>query len=163
MEGENTTQPQIIFFQFNFDTLKEIMKHANFKEKKVKDMMDSCGKNIYSNIQGHEEEINYKLYDLGTHVTGLKRHVISVTELFPGTVNGEPKMTTGHSHESEEIYFFKDGEGKMVLKYGNGIKEIDVREGMCVTIPPNVWHRVINTGKDILRVLCIFEKYEGRG
>jgi len=72
-------------------------------------MIDKEGNNIYENIFGCEDEKNYILYDVGNNITGLKRHVISVTELLPGKINEEYKMTTGHSHPQEEIYMFLKG------------------------------------------------------
>jgi len=38
-----------------------------------------------------------------------------------------------------------------------------MNQGDSMTIPPDVWHKVINTGDESLEVLCFFETYEGRG
>ena len=149
---------------FNFFKLKSLKKVSNKKEKTVSQMLNKDGKNIYKDIYGKGDEPNYVLYDCGEKVTGLKKHVISVTELFPGKVNHEYKMTTGHAHPEEEIYMFLKGKGKLVLKGDDFVEEfIYMSEGDCATIPANVWHRVMNTGSEKLEVLCFFEHYEGRG
>jgi len=44
-----------------------------------------------------------------------------------------------------------------------GNKNFKMNEGDAMTIPCNVFHRVINKGSIPLEVLCIFETYEGRG
>lgn len=150
--------------KFNLFQLEQLKKQANQRKKKVSEMLGENRKNIYKNLSGHEDELNYTLYDLGERITGLKRYVISLTELCCGKVNGEYKMTTGHSHLQEEIYIFLKGKGRLILKYGDRKKEdYEIAEGDCKTIPSNTWHRVVNTGNKNLEVLCIFETYEGRG
>ncbi len=150
------------FFRFNLNDLDELKNRANKKIKKVKEMLDECEKNIYKNISGHEDEINYFLYDCGEKVTGLVRHIISLTELFPGKVNGEYKMTTGHFHLEEELYIFL-GKGKLILRHNGKEENYDMLKGDSITIPLGVWHRVVNTQEENLNVFCMFEKYEGRG
>jgi len=120
-------------------------------------------KNIYQNVSGHEQEPNYTLYDLGAEATGLERHVVSLTILEPGKVNQEFKMTTGHSHEQEEVYQFLSGAGKLILREQGVLKSLDVVAGDYIPIASNTWHRVVNTGSRPLEVLCVFEKYSGRG
>ncbi len=146
-------------FKFNIFDLREFEKKANKRIKLVKDMVDKEGDNIYLNISGYENDENYVLYDLGEKVTGLKKSILSVTELFPGKVNEEYKMTTGHKHPEEEIYIFVTGEGDLLLNEDR----YEMKEGDVMTIPANVWHRVVNNGNGPLEVLCMFEGYEGRG
>jgi glucose-6-phosphate isomerase len=139
-----------------FVNLDEFAKLAEKKVKLVKDMLCD-GKNIYKNIRGKEDEINYELFDTRL---GLKRHVVSMTVLFPGKVGEEYKMTTGHSHVGvEEIYYIISGSGRMIV----GDEEKEVRAGDIISIPEGAWHRAINTGNDKLIFLAIFEKYPGRG
>lgn len=133
--------------------------------KLVGEMLDDEGRNIYKNILGHQIERNYILYDLSKKSTGLERHIISLTEISPGKVNGEGKMTTGHTHPQEEVYIFLGGKGELILRNQKGKLLLDqyerqVSEGDLVTIPSNVWHRVFNTGDEPLEFLCIFENYE---
>lgn len=122
---------------------------------KVKDMIKE-GKNIYKNIKGCENEINDILTDLPDKKTGFEKHTICMNVLFPGKVNGEFKMMRGHSHNVEEVYLVLKGEGRIIISN----KKIPVKEGDLVTIPKNVWHRTINTGKEKLIFLTIFEKHE---
>jgi glucose-6-phosphate isomerase len=133
-------------------------KKMKVLRKKVKDMIIK-GKNIYKNHKGFEEKINYEVYDLLSKKTGLRKLVVSMTVLYPGKVNKEFKMTTGHSHKQEEVYFFLEGKGLMALNK----KRLRVKKNDLITVPGKTWHRVINTGKKKLVFLSIFEKYRGRG
>jgi len=68
--------------------------------------------------------------------TKLKNLVLSSTELNPG------KSTSGHTHKGqEEIYFFINGTGEMIV----GDERFPVEEGDVVLIPDGAFHRVINT------------------
>jgi mannose-6-phosphate isomerase-like protein (cupin superfamily) len=59
--------------------------------------------------------------------------------------------TAEHFHlTTEEIYFFTHGEGRMRL----GDEEREVAPGDTVVIPPGVRHKLWNTGKEPLRLLC---------
>jgi mannose-6-phosphate isomerase-like protein (cupin superfamily) len=59
--------------------------------------------------------------------------------------------TAEHFHrESEEIYFFTHGRGRMRL----GERERDVDAGACVVIPPGMHHKLWNTSAEPLRLLC---------
>jgi mannose-6-phosphate isomerase-like protein (cupin superfamily) len=60
-------------------------------------------------------------------------------------------QTAEHYHrESEEIYLFTAGSGRMRL----GEEERDVREGDCVVIPPGLRHKLWSTAEEPLRLLC---------
>ena len=59
--------------------------------------------------------------------------------------------TAEHFHpESEEIYFFTGGRGRMRL----GEDEAEVRAGDCVVIPPRTPHKLWNPGPEPLVLLC---------
>ena len=59
--------------------------------------------------------------------------------------------TEEHFHrESEEIYFFTSGRGRMRL----GTEESDVSAGDTVVIPPGTPHKLSNTGTEPLKLLC---------
>lgn len=131
------------------------------KIKGVEQMTDKEGKNIYKNVRGHEREVNYSICDLKPELSRLENLTVSVTLLESGKVNAEYKMTTGHSHEQEEVYYFLSGEGRLVYNGQGNYHE--VKEGILITIPKNTWHRVVNTGDKTLKFLCIFEKQPGRG
>jgi glucose-6-phosphate isomerase len=77
--------------------------------------------------------------------------------LYPGKVNSEFKMTRGHLHNAEEVYLVLKGKGKMIIDN----KEIQIKKDDLITIPKNVWHRSINTGKEKLVFLTVFRKHKG--
>jgi len=59
--------------------------------------------------------------------------------------------TEEHYHrESEEIYFFTQGRGRLRL----GGEESEVAPGDTVVIPPGTRHKLWNTGDEPLRLLC---------
>ena len=59
--------------------------------------------------------------------------------------------TAAHFHrETEELYFFTAGAGRMRL----GEEEREVRAGDCVVIPPGVEHKLWNPSGDPLVLLC---------
>jgi len=138
--------------------IRKFPKASKVIKKKVGNMI-SKGKNIYKNPKGHKNEINYEVYDLLSKKTGLRKLVISMTVLYTGKVGSEFKMTTGHSHKQEEVYFFLEGNGQIILNR----KKLKVRKNYLITVPKKVWHRVINTGKKKLVFLSIFQKYGKRG
>lgn len=123
---------------------------------KVKDAIKD-GKNIYKNIRGHENEINEILVDLPLKKEALKRLIICMNILYPGKVNGEFKMMRGHKHNVDEVYLLLKGRGYIIL----GKKIVKIKEGDLITIPDNTYHRTVNTGKEKLVFLTIFEKHEG--
>ena len=80
--------------------------------------------------------------------TSLKNLVISSTTLHPG------KSTRGHSHSGqEEIYMIMSGSGTMELDD----KKIDIQGGEMILIEDGVFHRVYNTAKVDLYMVCIFD------
>jgi mannose-6-phosphate isomerase-like protein (cupin superfamily) len=59
--------------------------------------------------------------------------------------------TAEHYHrETEEIYFFTAGAGRMRL----GDEEREVAAGDCVVIPPGVRHKLWAAGGEPLKLLC---------
>jgi len=114
------------------------------------------GKNIYKNTKGHENEINDILIDLPDEKTGFREHVVCMNTLYPGKVNGEFRMTRGHSHDAEEVYLILRGKGYVIFDN----KKINVKKDDLLTVPENTWHRTVNTGKEKLVFLTIFEKSE---
>jgi mannose-6-phosphate isomerase-like protein (cupin superfamily) len=59
--------------------------------------------------------------------------------------------TVAHHHvRAEELYLFLAGRGSMRL----GEAERDVGAGDCVVIPPGIVHRLQNTGREPLVLLC---------
>jgi mannose-6-phosphate isomerase-like protein (cupin superfamily) len=59
--------------------------------------------------------------------------------------------TVEHYHRnSEEIYFFTSGSGRLRV----GEQETDVGPAACAVIFPGVAHKLWNTGDESLRLLC---------
>ena len=110
------------------------------------------GKNIYKNVKGHENEINEVLTDFNTELKDLN---ICMNILYPGKVNSEFKMTRGHFHDAEEVYLVLSGKGLIVTRG----KKIKIKKDELVTIPKDMWHRTVNTGKEKLVFLTVFEKH----
>jgi mannose-6-phosphate isomerase-like protein (cupin superfamily) len=55
-----------------------------------------------------------------------------------------------YHHESEELYFFQEGTGRLRV----GEEHRDVRAGECVVIAPGTVHKLTNTGEVPIRLLC---------
>jgi mannose-6-phosphate isomerase-like protein (cupin superfamily) len=56
-----------------------------------------------------------------------------------------------HRHDkSEEIYHITEGSGMITLDS----KELEVRKGDTICIVPGTPHRIQNTGKEPLKILC---------
>jgi mannose-6-phosphate isomerase-like protein (cupin superfamily) len=59
--------------------------------------------------------------------------------------------TAEHYHrESEELYFFTSGRGRLRV----GDEEREVRAGECVVIAPGAIHKLVNLGAEPLKLLC---------
>jgi mannose-6-phosphate isomerase-like protein (cupin superfamily) len=59
--------------------------------------------------------------------------------------------TVAHYHrDTEELYFFTAGRGRMRL----GDDEFDVAAGDCVVIPPGTEHALVNAADEPLVLLC---------
>jgi mannose-6-phosphate isomerase-like protein (cupin superfamily) len=59
--------------------------------------------------------------------------------------------TQEHFHpRAEEIYFITHGEGKIRIE----METLGVRAGDAIAIPPGQKHKLWNTGKETLRLLC---------
>ena len=78
----------------------------------------------------------------------LNNLILSSTRLKP------KKETTGHSHKGkEEVYYFVEGEGVMVLRYDM----FEVKEGDVVLIPDGAFHQVKNPTDKDLYFVCVFD------
>ena len=59
--------------------------------------------------------------------------------------------TTAHYHpKTEEIYFILEGEGWMRI----GGEQRLVGPGDAIAIPPGATHQLVNSGPDVMRLLC---------
>ena len=66
--------------------------------------------------------------------------------------------TPHHTHDWEHEMFVVKGEG--VFKSGN--TERPLGEGDVITVLSNEQHSVLNSGKDMLRVICVVPLVEGK-
>lgn len=74
------------------------------------------------------------------------------------SVNAVPqgfKLPFNHKHkQNEEIYIFLKGEGTITIDN----EVIDVKEGSCVKVEPQVSRTLANTGNSELQFICIQAK-----
>ena len=66
-------------------------------------------------------------------------------------------MTKGHIHSipSAEIYYGITGSGLVLQENETESLTIPIEEGVIVYCKPNYAHRLINTGNNELKVLCV--------
>jgi quercetin dioxygenase-like cupin family protein len=74
-----------------------------------------------------------------------------VLELVPGC------YYPGHSHPAPEIYYVLSGEARWTV----GDQTFTAKAGESIYHPPLKMHRMVNTGKELLRVLYIWWKPGG--
>lgn len=99
---------------------------------------------------GGEIVKNNETYLLKDNKT-LNNLVLSSTLLY------REQSTRGHRHPGqEEVYFFVQGSGKMIVGEENS-EPFDVRPGDIVLIPDGAFHRVINDGEMNLLFNCVFD------
>ena len=105
-------------------------------------------------------QLKYHNYDIGGDVVKdnetyllkdnktLNNLVLSSTKLYRG------QATRGHHHAGqEEIYFFVQGTGIMVV----GEEKFRVSSGDIILIPDGVFHQVVNDGEQNLTFNCVFQ------
>jgi glucose-6-phosphate isomerase, archaeal len=135
--------------------VKGLMREADsVVVRKLSDMADR-----FENAAGVDKnKILYRVYvsDFGSFEYGL-------TVIEPGTVNGEYFMTMGHKHKhpSKEIYIPLKGKGKLILEDTRQTHVNTLKLHHYHLVPPNSWHRLVNTGGSQLFVLTIYPKTAG--
>ncbi|MGD9143518.1 MAG: cupin domain-containing protein [Dehalococcoidia bacterium] len=83
---------------------------------------------------------------------GAPSFVMRLFEIEPG--GGTPH----HNHAWEHELFVVDGTG--VLKSGN--TERPIAEGDAIMVLPDEQHGILNTSKDLLRVICVVPLVDGK-
>jgi mannose-6-phosphate isomerase-like protein (cupin superfamily) len=103
-------------------------------------------KTSYSEIKPYTTKDGAGIRELmHPEVHGNLKQSLAEAIIEPGTA------TALHRHnKSEEIYHFTAGKGQMTL----GEKTFQVAPGDTVCIPPGTIHRLENTGKELLKLLC---------
>lgn len=86
-----------------------------------------------------------------THIL-LQKGDVDDTELTATWVDVQAGAAQGlHHHEPEQIYVVVRGSGNMHV--GDEIRELTV--GQLAYVPPNVPHRIVNTGEDVLSYVSV--------
>jgi len=138
--------------EFNYNDYEK--SYDKIIVRKLKDMADR----FKGPSDVNPEKVLYKVFikDHGSYESGL-------TVIEPGKVNGEFFMTKGHRHQKPlpEIYILLSGRGKLLIE-GRNKKVYDLKKGKNYIISGKDGHRLINTGKEKLKVLTIYFKEAGR-
>ena len=91
-----------------------------------------------------KQDVRYIVKDNNT----LNNLVVSTTQLQPS------RQTNGHSHKGqEEVYIFTQGSGRILIDD----KITDVSAGDTFLIKDGAFHRVYNSGQDVLKFMCVFD------
>jgi putative monooxygenase len=62
-------------------------------------------------------------------------------------------MVPEHKHDKEEeVMFFLQGRGQFITKD----QTIELRPGICVYNPPGEYHKIVNSGDEILKFVWIY-------
>jgi mannose-6-phosphate isomerase-like protein (cupin superfamily) len=70
---------------------------------------------------------------------------VGLSEVDPGS------SSNAHSHErNEEVFYVVQGAG--VIEVGS--EGVEVGPGSVVVVPPGATHRLVNSGAEVLKVLC---------
>ena len=112
-------------------------------------------KNIFKNTQeSNENSVIYEVFRKNFSPIGF-----GLTILNAGTVKDEFFMTKGHVHRKKipEFYILLEGEGILLLQKRK-IRVIKLKRGEVNLVPGDYAHRLINTGKNKMKVLTIYDE-----
>ena len=103
-------------------------------------------KSEYNKIQPYSTKDGSQIKELmHPEIHGNQRQSLAEAYISIGST------TLLHKHnKSEELYHIKSGRGLMTL----GQEKFEVTTGDTICIPPGVPHRIQNTGKGALKILC---------
>ena len=105
----------------------------------------------YRDVNGTEAVPGVVMRVVAGPAEGAPAFVMRVFEIEPGS--GTPH----HAHAWEHEMFVIEGQG--VFKSGN--TERPLREGDVITVLSDEQHSVMNTGKGMLRVICVVPLVDG--
>lgn len=120
-------------------------------------------KEYFTSIDGTiGDEVVYRV----VHGDYVNNHVeYAYTFLNSGNVNGEYYMTKGHTHiktDTPEIYTCINGSGLLITIDKNGEKQVrDFLSGVTLVVPDGSFHRVINTGDEMLIFVSVYDPDAG--
>ena len=123
-------------------------------------------KHIYENVDESlaDDTVMYEVYSIeeGENYAGNLHWGLTV--MNPVLVSGECNMTRGHFHEDlrcNEYYYGASGEGLLMFLDEKGIWCEEVYEGSLHNISGATAHRLINTGKNQLKVIAAWSSTAG--
>lgn len=146
----------------NFET--GLLKNFNvIQERHLSDLKDYFySKNEVEKILKNKDPLIYKVYEAKYESPGSLSY--AVTEIEPGKVGDEYYFTKGHFHSKSaaEIYIVFKGEGILLLENRSGdTKSYNMFRGAVLNVEPDYAHRSINTGKEKLIFLAIYQSDAG--
>jgi putative monooxygenase len=102
-------------------------------------------KDVEGELKGPPHRTSWVL--VSEKICGSQNIAIGVNETPPGG------MVPEHKHEKEEeVMFFIEGKGEFVTKD----ETIQLKPGICVYNPPGEFHKIVNTGDEILKFIWIY-------
>ncbi len=134
-------------------------------EKSVKKYEDLKGIYESEDPSIDPDTVMYEVTSLESKEKGPGRLSWAVSLLHPVLVNGECCMTRSHFHKNEncdEYYWCAAGRGLLMLMDGNGMCRCEkMKKGSLHHIDGHLAHRLINTGKKDLKVICVWNADAG--
>ncbi|MGC8663211.1 MAG: glucose-6-phosphate isomerase family protein [Thermoplasmata archaeon] len=140
-----------------------IKNYNVLQERYLSDLKDFFYfKDAAEKILKNSNPLIYKVYETKYESSGSLSY--AVTEIEPGKVGEEYYFTKGHFHSKSaaEIYIVFRGEGLLLLENRSGDKKTyNMFRGAIINVEPDFAHRSINTGKDKLIFLAIYQSDAG--
>ncbi len=106
----------------------------------------------YREVAGNKVAPGVVMHVVAGPAEGAPTFVMRVFEIEPGSA------TPHHNHPWEHEIFVVEGQG--TLKSGNSEKPL--QQGDAVTILPDELHSLLNTGKEMMRVICVVPLVDGK-
>jgi len=76
---------------------------------------------------------------------------LGTQQLWVGLSEIDPGSTSNlQSHENEEVFYVVTGRGRVEV----GGETAEIAAGSVVLVPSNAPHRLVNSGAEVLKVLC---------
>ena len=105
-----------------------------------------------------EDDVETQVFDWG-RLSWLSEPRVTEAERFSAgiVVLEQGKGHDRHNHPGvEEILYVISGKGLQMVEPPSGRVEREVRPGVLVHIPPDVYHSTVNTGEEPMRLLAIY-------
>ncbi|MEK6898400.1 MAG: glucose-6-phosphate isomerase family protein [Nanoarchaeota archaeon] len=137
-------------------TIGKIEEYGEKKTRKLSDLKDNFKDK--KELREILEKRNPVIYE--TFTKSFSPINLTLTVVNPGDFHGEFYLTKGHVHKKKtpEFYVLLEGSGNLFIQKGIIIKTIEMKKGEIALIPQGYAHRIINTGKNKLKVLSIYHE-----